>query len=89
MDFTCKQDNFAVDEQPDVSDFLTIYQILNTVINPATKIATKSLPADNQTVVVFALLPRQFTLTRNLLPIDLDWQKPQQLLTQSPDNQTL
>ena len=76
MDFNCKQDNFTVDEQRDVSDFLTTYQILNTVINPAAGIATKSLPADDQTVVVFALLPRQSTLTRNILPIYRVWQKP-------------
>jgi hypothetical protein len=76
MYFNCKQDNFAVDEQHNVSDFVTTYQIIDIVINPATEIVTKCLPIDDQTVVVFALFPIQFTLTKNLLPIYRDWQKP-------------
>jgi len=44
-----------------MTDFLLTYQILDTVINPAIMLATKNLPVDDQTVMVFASLPRQIT----------------------------
>lgn len=61
MDCLGNRDHFAVDEKHVVSYFLYTYQVFGTVRNPAAKIKPISITPDNQTAVVFAVLPRQVT----------------------------